>query len=173
MVGCMKKLVFKQHQHDSSSPVQSFKFLLPSPSHSFLVSGPVGTQDYIFVLFIPLRVLKWGLLYRSSYYWSLPFYCGVNVTLTHSLSPSLLALWLDCCCWLDVSNVITTLETTLFLLWWEVCRELKPMIKVCVGSLSLQNHKQYLCEKNRTSTTHIKTNLTYQFQNIFFSFWNQ
>jgi hypothetical protein len=33
------------------------------PAQSFLVSGPVGTQDHIFVLSRPLRGFKWGLLF--------------------------------------------------------------------------------------------------------------
>jgi hypothetical protein len=43
--------------------LQSSKFMLVSPAQSFLVSGPVGTHDHIFVLPQILRVLKWGLLF--------------------------------------------------------------------------------------------------------------
>lgn len=52
----------------------------PSAAKLFLVSGPIGTHNHIFILSRILNVLKRGLLLEQGgdYYWSLPLYRGVT-----------------------------------------------------------------------------------------------
>jgi hypothetical protein len=71
-----------------SSPVNC---CWPSPAQSFLVSGPIGTHDRIFVLSRLTRVLKWDLFFDESTGLTTtghsPLYWGVtllSLTLTHS-----------------------------------------------------------------------------------------
>jgi hypothetical protein len=108
MVGCVKKRVFKQHQHDINSPVQSLKFPLPLAITVILGFGPRWDPWPYFCSFRTFTCFEMGprLEEGSDYYRSLPFCC--RVTLTHS-HPTLLAVWLDCNCW-PISNVITTLQ---------------------------------------------------------------
>jgi hypothetical protein len=74
-----------------SSPVNS---CWSSPAQSFLVSGPVGTHDHIFVFSRLLSVLKWGYLLEEKRGLTTLVTGEWLCWLSHSLSLSLCEHWL-------------------------------------------------------------------------------